>query len=140
MHPTKTCGEFYQEALTEACGNDKSLVPVFAAGFINGAAEKCYLGACRAAMFRPSEEWCLTVTLLAHSAAKRYGLMVAYGISGEVWIVRPEALDEWRAMRDTAPNSRTWHTLRGLLCGIPAQDIDERFHERQGYGKVCDKV
>lgn len=140
MHPTKTCGEFYQDALTEACGGDKSLVPVFAAGFVNGQAEKVYLGACRAAMFRPSDEWRAVVTNLARNCASRYGLLLCLTVPGEVWIVRPEAINEWRQMRDSPNNSRTWHTLRGLLCGIPAQGIDDNYHERGKYGWVCDKV
>ena len=33
-----------------------------------------------------------------------------------------------------------WHKDRGLMCGVPHNEIDYMFHERTGYGQPCDVV
>ncbi len=45
-----------KEAINKYAGDDSEKIRIFAAGFVSGQAEKVYLGACRAAMFRPSQD------------------------------------------------------------------------------------
>lgn len=136
----KTCGPMYFDALSKYAGDDDALIRVFAAGFINGQAEKVYLGACRAAMFRPSEERYVMVRELAKEACERYNLNLFYAPDGEVWICRSvatwKALDDLYAQYDN--RGAEWHRRRGELCGVPAHEIDEEFHKRKGHGEPCD--
>jgi hypothetical protein len=138
-----TCGPLYLEALTQYTDGDPEKVRLFAAGFIHGQAEKVYLGACQAAMFRPSPERLEMVDTLAMDAANRYGLLMTYLPSvGEFWLCRDEAafISVSEHMLRMKPNSPGWHHWRAWLCGIPNGEIDPRFHERKGYGESCDVV
>lgn len=139
MDNKPTCGVMYLDALTRYTGGDPKLVRVFAAGFVNGQAEKVYLGACRAAMFRPSDDFRGMVGEIARDAANRYGLELAW-IGGEGWIFRPDNRGAIMRMPSMTVNSPPWHNLRGWLCGVPANEIDLKFHTRQGYGEPCDVI
>lgn len=138
-----TCGALYLESLNQFCTNDEQR-KAFAAGHVNGQAEKVYLGACIAAMFRPqpeNHEWLLAIV---EAIAGRYGLRVlclSYVDRGtlinEIWISRRDSIivSEW----DKYPvNSPTWHSIRGRACGVPADEVDYVFHERRGYAEPCD--
>lgn len=138
-----TCGVLYLEALNQFCGTDEER-KAFAAGHVNGQAEKVYLGACSAAMFRPqpeNHEWLL---LTVQKIAGRYGLRVncqSYVDRGtvisEIWISRKGSVivDEFTRY---PVNSPTWHAVRARACGIPADEVDYVFHERRGYAEPCD--
>lgn len=136
-----TCGPLYLDALTQYTGGDAEKIRLFAAGFVHGQAEKVYLGACPAAMFRPPPERWQMVFDLATDAAQRYGLRVITLESvQEIWLCRDntaaagvEGLDRMEL------NSAEWHLWRGNLCGVPDREIDLRFHERSGYGEICDQ-
>lgn len=138
----KTCGEFYLDALTKHTGGDERLVEAFAAGFVNGQAEKVYLGACPAAMFRPSPDRAVLIDLLVQDTCQRYGLKSYLSASGEVWIGRDKAtLDEIVFVcREVESNTPRWHRRRALLCGIPENEIDHEFHKRKMFNQPCDVV
>jgi hypothetical protein len=55
MH-AMTCGELFRDAMQSHTDMSPEQIRVFAAGYVTGQAEKIYLGACAAAMFRPSPE------------------------------------------------------------------------------------
>lgn len=137
---SETCGPLYQQGLSEYGGDERSR-RAFACGFVSGQAEKVYLGACPAAMFRPSQSNFNWLWEEAQKIAARYGL-VAYapgeGPAREIWICRNGTYPLWweECERDTA----AWHSLRAQACGIPLAEADALFHRRKGYGEVCDKA
>jgi len=140
-----TCGPLFSMCLNKFTDMTDKEVRIFAAGHLTGQAEKVYLGACRAAMVRPSEDyrqWCLTVAIHLSSI---YGLEISVfereEIKDEIWIHRPDARSQVQLLGcpDIEVNSRFWHMIRGDLCGVPPGHIDHQFHERKGYGEVCDK-
>ena len=53
MATKTTCGLLYQQARAAVLALPQAGVDLYAAGFANGHAEKVYLGACLACMFRP---------------------------------------------------------------------------------------
>lgn len=132
-----TCGPLYLEGVREFCGGDVALQKAFAAGFVSGQAEKVYLGACKAAMFRPSAETRGWLVPIIDSVCDRYDLRKTF-IAREIWITRPVNCDLVIAMIALEPNSMAWHHMRGELCGIPEEERDLRFHERTGYAEKCD--
>lgn len=142
MSTQKTCGPLYKEGLEEFTAMDQKLIPVYAAGFISGQAEKIHLGACRAAMFRPSSDWFEMVENVAQSVAKRYGLRVSVISTSrgpEIWLCDSEATAAEISLLPTiAENSDTWHWRRGIMCGIPSWSIDPNFHLRTGHNDPCD--
>lgn len=146
MNKPTTCGPLYLDALATYATDDKTY-KAFAAGFIHGHTEKIHLGAVPAAMFRPSQERCSLVLQIVNDAVKRYGLDGYYlstSQGAEYWIFK----DDWAGRllqylsrkQAEIENSWAWHCFRGLLCGIPMDRIDPRFHERKGYGEPCDRV
>ena len=134
----KTCGPLYQEQLKQFVGNDREL-RLFTAGFITGQAEKIYLGACGAAMFRPSPEHKGLVTELVEIASVTYGLC-SNNIGEEIWLFHPDVAPAFIRLKSIIPNTITAHFMRATLCGVPLREIDYKFHERNGYGKDCDKI
>lgn len=135
MTDKKTCGELYQEAWTEWSGTTTESKTAFAAGFIHGQAEKVASGACKAAMFRPSDEWREVVESICLSACRRYGLELIMNDNDEFWISTDISLV--CALGYMKDNSPEWHAYRATLCGI--RDIDPEYHKRPGHGKPCDK-
>lgn len=140
---SRTCGPLYKEGLESFTGMDRDKVAVFAAGFVSGQAEKIYLGACQAAMFRPSPENHHMVMEIAVEVATRYGLSVdqletSRGV--EIWLCGSPTVALMIRNLSTAVRENTprWHEERGLLCGISPEQIDHKFHERTGYGERCD--
>lgn len=141
-----TCGVLYLEGLEQFAGETAESFLAWTAGFVSGQAEKVYLGACKAAMFRPSDEHFEMVSQIAESVCRRYGLCMRRGVRGnpkkggnEIWIYRLENADrigEWLRHEENSPK---WHTLRAALCGIPANEIDFEFHNRAGYNEPCDR-
>lgn len=103
----RTCGEFYREALRRystfeydggGTHTDPRAYRAFAAGFVTGQAEKVYLGACVAAMFRPSEDRLSLMRELLDDITPRYGLTVVWmgwprggkrGYMGQVAVPEP---------------------------------------------------
>ena len=140
---SQTCGPLYCESLEEFTGMDPKLIPVFASGFISGQAEKIYLGAAGAAMFRPSAEWFNDVFNIAHQVARRYGLLVRVletSVGSEIWIIVESMERTFLRLPECGENSGCWHETRGRLCGIPEHAIDRNFHLRTGWGKPCDST
>lgn len=134
-----TCGVPFKEALAEATGMEDDLIVAFAKGHMTGQAEKVYLGACRAAMFRPSERWYPMLWVYAFETAERFNL-VRTRVGDEIWLLRDAlALRDFYRMTKLSENSPEWHETRGRLTGVPADEIDPEFHEREGYGEVCDE-
>jgi hypothetical protein len=114
----------------------------FAAGFAAGQAEKVYLGACQAAMFRPSNDHFEWYYQEVKRIADAYGLETRVlssfqmETSHEIWIYREKTVVGMWMMQDI--NSPEWHQLRAQLCGIPADEVDVNYHLRSGYGEKCD--
>jgi hypothetical protein len=135
----QTCGPLYKLALDMYAGDDPEKMRLFAAGFVSGQAEKVYLGACQAAMFRPSADRAAMINELVKDACERYGLLMWWMLDQEIWLCRDAGtMATVREMAQRTPNSPGWHRLRAMLCGIPVDEIDEKFHERKGAGKRCD--
>ncbi len=136
----KTCGDFYLEGLQSFTAMESESVRLFAAGFVSGQAEKVHLGACKAAMFRPSEDRWRMIMAIVEEVCRRYELVVFEAGIGEIWICRD--MDVWKELLDlhahVGRNSATWHRRRAEMCGINPAMIDENFHERKNYGKRCD--
>lgn len=134
-----TCGVLYKDGLEQYC-RTRAEEDLFAAGFVSGQAEKVYLGACLAAMFRPSPERREAVQRIVADVCMRYGLTFQF-LGDEVWIGRPGRLgnaiaDIQRHPKDTPMH----HRVRGIYCGVPPRELDDFFHERRGYLEQCDAV
>lgn len=136
-----TCGMIYKECVNFYCQDNQELRRMFAIGFFHGQAEKVYLGACKAAMFRPNlnrNPWAREVLT---EVAARYGLVVIpliYENMTELWITKPANITKVETIAGFPINSSEWHRTRGLLCGIPEDELDYSFHLRKGYGKYPD--
>lgn len=134
-----TCGELYLDSInTHGYGQPGDRA--FAAGFMCGQAEKVLLGACKAAMFRPSKpRWGWAHALLS-AIVERYGLcLMIDSAEGEMWIYRGATpgwgIGEWKSH---VRNSADWHKLRGYAVGIPPEEIDTEYHLRKTYGCQVD--
>lgn len=138
-----TCGPLYKMGLERFTGLDPDKIPIFAAGFVSGEAEKVYLGACRAAMFRPSSEWKETLLAIVEDVAERYGLvieMLKTSRGPEIWLCKDQdAVGTVRLISGLEENSPEWHIMRGHMCGVPHYHLDIEFHKRSGYGENCDR-
>ena len=134
----QACGSLFLDGLLKYAGDNPEKVRLLAAGFVTGQAEKVYLGACMAAMFRPSEAYRDMVWHLVVDIARRYELCFD-AIGDETWIWHPKAHGLISAMVHACELSEEWHSIRGLLCGVPAREIDPTFHLRKGYGESCDR-
>jgi hypothetical protein len=131
----QTCGPMYLEGLINHTQGDTELIRVYSAGFVNGQAEKVYLGACPAAMFRPSPGRYDLVLGIALEAAVLYQLSVEE-YDDEIWICRShEIACQVMDLRKLDRESAKWHIARAWLCGIPTNEVDPRFHIRKGYGE-----
>ncbi len=102
---------------------------LFLFGYVCGVAEKVMLGACMVGIM-PEKFLCEEVI---EAAAKVYELSVALVID-EYWIYRPMNVIEVAAaavaLRTTTKDSPKWHRIRAGLCGIPDDEVDEKYHER----------
>lgn len=145
METAVTCGELHKQC-RELFRDLKSYDDIFAAGVICGQSEKVYLGACSAAMFRPSRgrfHFCYDTVLRASNI---YGLSVeslrchyAGEACVEIWICRGVAVAEKvRQLDGMKMNSEAWHAARASLCGIPSSEWDFEYHLRGEFGKRCD--
>lgn len=133
-----TCGELFKEFLLLCTAGDPEKVRIFDAGVTYGQAEKVYLGACMAVMFRPTDSYWDTKFKSCEDVCKllKLSLMViSTSVGREIWISRPENEEVVRSLPRFPENSPLWHMLRGSLCGIPLGEIDTQFHLRKGYGK-----
>lgn len=137
-----TCGPLYKAGLNEFTDMSRDEVLMFTAGFISGQAEKVYIGACSAAMFRPSEERYADVHKLVMRIRNRYGLgscFLSTSRGREIWLFKePDVCDDIQGLRHIDENSSHWHGSRARLCGIPRVNVDYHFHERVGYNEPCD--
>lgn len=134
----KTCGDLYLEAITKLETDLERRV--FAKGFVSGQAEKVYLGACQAAMFRPSDTTFDFILSDVQEVCERYKLhyFVFYLASIiEIWIYRSGF--QIGAWYEFAKDSPEWHKCRAIACGIPESEIDVNFHERKSYNQPCDQ-
>lgn len=144
----KTCGELFKQAMERYCTTRMGSGPVlsldllkaFVAGFVNGQAEKVFLGACKAAMFRMSEDRKDAGMEIVEDACRRYGLVWSEGgYPGEVWVMLSENSTEvLEQLHKWEPNSEAWHIVRGRLCGVPLGKIDPLYHEREKHHERCD--
>lgn len=134
-----TCGPLYFEGVKKYAGDNRASIRLFAAGFVSGEAEKVYLGACKAAMFRPSPEYQPMVQSIVFDVSRRYSLKVAALEPDEIWLLRDaDAAQLFQNLKEVERDSPMWHWIRGTLCGVPVNEIDAQFHERKGYGERCD--
>ncbi len=143
-----TCGPLYRRVRELFTGDAPELNRAFAQGFTAGEAEKVYLGACKAAMFRPTSSigrellrsWVSDIcgvyglcwTTLEYVDPSRDGEAVY-----ELWICRDnDAVDAVESTTAIEVNSLSWHHWRGLLTGVADGEIDLHFHERQSAGDI----
>ncbi|MFA5987585.1 MAG: hypothetical protein WC797_02965 [Candidatus Paceibacterota bacterium] len=111
---------------------------LFNAGSWDGQAQKIYLGACPAAMFRLPLNKLLSGMKLAKIIAKNYGLN-AFNVNNEIWIIQPKYKKYLKIMMTLPENSAGWHLLRAILCGIPLDNVDVEYHLRKGFGSFAEK-
>ncbi|MBI2053578.1 MAG: hypothetical protein HYT41_02450 [Candidatus Sungbacteria bacterium] len=133
-----TCGELFKKFLLRYTEGDPEKVRVFDAGITYGQAEKVYLGACTAAMFRPTDQYWDTKLKSCKEVCgllKLCTVIVHTSVGREIWVCRPENEALVRNLLHISENSPQWHIFRGNLCGIPQSEIDVQFHLRKGYGK-----
>ncbi len=130
-----SCGPLFRELQQDLCESFvttydslDSIKLGFAAGFAVGQAEKVYLGACSAAMFRPSKEDHTWLLEMVSRISTVFDLAVT-SWENEIWIHRVEHPVRFMIYKE---NSIMWHKSRGLACGVPYGEIDYDFHERQG--------
>ena len=141
MRPDVSCGQLYREALAAFGIDTPEHTRLFASGFVCGQAEKICLGACEAAMFRPSLEYGEIIEDAITAACKIYDLVsftIEVGEHREYWIQRPMRYDLRELFVKSGENTSDWHQLRGLACGVPSSEIDTKFHERQGAAERAD--
>jgi hypothetical protein len=138
----KTCGELMQ-SFRQKYNNSEDEYMAFQAGFMLGQAEKVYLGACQACMFRPSQKYFQAVLKLAGMVADIYELRVEvvkceYSTETpyEIWLYDPSYETMVLSWTHEKLNSDGWHLRRAFACGIPVHKIDLEFHKRSGYGKA----
>jgi hypothetical protein len=141
-----TCGPLYQEALQKLVVERFPVLTLsdvqkgFASGFLAGLAEKVCLGASRACMVRPfmdNRGWFFDVAKITSDVYGLLGRVYIYqdperGEMYEIWLLRDRAaLGLFLQMEREEVNSRKWHHMRGRLCGVPLNEIDEEFHKRR---------
>lgn len=136
----KLYGVLFHEALESLTDMSHEQVILFAKGFITGQAEKVSLGVCMACMFRPNGEYRAEVESIVVETARRYEMAWGCPSVSEIWIYHPNAHALFVAMSLSIENSCIWHGLRGLLCGIPVNKIDELYHLRSGANLPCDRI
>ena len=139
MRTDVTCGPIYSEARNKFTGDLPEHNKMFAAGHVTGQAEKVYLGACDAAMFRPTSDGGLKFLKGAIiSICEVYGLSFSSleyydgEWKEELWIHREDKKHAIYELRNMGVNCPEWHWHRGLLCGIQPSEIDSKFHKRAG--------
>ena len=141
MKNTKVVGKVTQQ-LRDLFSHTEEAAEAFAVGFAAGQAEKVYLGACKAAMFRPAAENLEWYTGELKKIVDIFGLVMVPQTTGcletpwEIWIHRPDT--QIGAWLDHETNSPEWHRLRAEACGIPQDEVDVNYHLRSGYGEKCD--
>ncbi|MEK6885095.1 MAG: hypothetical protein AABY22_36020 [Nanoarchaeota archaeon] len=127
------CSNFFNRILTSFNVLDSV---DFRTGYITGLAEKVYLGACNGAMMKPKSTETELIFSLATKIAETYSLGIfKYSYQEntkdieEIWILRNEEAQKMlEALETLSVNSPGWHSIRGLLCGIPQAEIDTEFH------------
>ncbi len=123
-----TCGPLFQQVFTEA--SKKALTPLamFSWGHLCASAEKIWLGACPAAMFRPTDNESEFEARISYVASV-YSLD-SMKVDDEYWLFRRQYYHTIVDMKMAEKNSPLYHSLRGLLCGVPVNELDLTFHER----------
>lgn len=141
-----TCGVLFEKVWRQVIEMTSDPILLFASGHVCGQSEKIYLGACSAAMFRPStEEGFRGLLATVEICSLVYGLRIRVLFPDdlgkrEIWIFRPDNDGLIASLEDEEYNSPSWHILRGLLCGVPLDSIDAEFHLRKGFAEPCDRV
>ena len=143
-----TCGKLFRTFM-DACVTLTCLKPDFiphgdvrtadrAIGFAMGQAEKVYLGACPAFMIRPAPDWMDWADAAMAVVCGHYGLRLLRQ-EGEFWGFREEHIEDVvRSLQGIEAQSTAWHATRAWLCGIPLEEVDHAYHEREGYHARCE--
>lgn len=138
---SKTCGDLYLEGIRRFGQTDEAYWG-FVAGFVSGQAEKVYNRVCPAAMFRPSQHLRDKLLRIIDEVIERYDLSVSL-YDNEVWIYRGDGRDAFYAifipMMSMNRESPAWHQMRAVLCGIPWDNVDLKYHERKNFNQPCDQ-
>ena len=134
MDTRTTCGPLFAK-VWECVPEDATREEIFSWGHLVGQAEKIWLGACYASMFRPNRD--------IHPNFKERLLIVArvYQLNytfiereGEYWLHSGDVKELVQSMESMSVDSAIYHTARGFLCGVPVGQIDIKFHERYAPG------
>lgn len=131
-----TCRPLYYK-LQELAAGYLTLEAAFAFGFAAGQAEKIYLGACKAAMFRPKSGGQDLLRTILRDIAPVYGLAYT-NIGDEFWLFKMSTSTERAilSLLNIERDSSEWHMTRAILCGIPFDEIDFEFHKRRSEGTL----
>lgn len=131
---TQTCGPLFREVYEEALKDSNDPLILFSWGHLAASAEKIWLGACNAAVFRPVTSEVSRFQLRIAIVAEIYGLEWTYiGLDRgtEFWLFTQDSLQSVLLLVEKLhTNSPESHYIRGTLCGIPPEKIDLEFHER----------
>ena len=138
-----SCGPLYRSIRNQFTDDDPEKNRAFAVGMVTGNAEKVYLGACKACMFRPGSSAGLAFLLFAvHAVCETYHLEFEVEKFSEelteIWVFRPDNHEYVKRLHDHEVNSRAWHRYRAMLCGVPSGEVDTEFHLRRGAGDNVD--
>ncbi|KKN78085.1 hypothetical protein LCGC14_0353120 [marine sediment metagenome] len=125
-----TCGPLFQQVFEEATRQSSNNLAIFSWGHLCASAEKIWLGACPAAMFRPTDQEGEFAARINY-VAQVYSLDLMK-VDNEYWLFRRQYYQTVKEMEMAEKNSPIYHGLRGLLCGVPVDELDLAFHERYG--------
>jgi hypothetical protein len=138
----KRCSTYFEEAFhhiaMEAISTKEEVYPLpedeklFAIGYYYGQCEKIFLGACKAAMFRPDERNWDTCLKAIYQICEKLELDITLvpmergGQTEEIWVSQPGTVLDFRQVQE---GCESWHIRRGVLCGISEDKIDPKWQE-----------
>ena len=139
LRKNQTCMVAFREVSEYYSQGIESRKRIFTIGYWSAQAQIVSLDLCKAAMFRPNIERHPWVFTDLPDITSRYDLVlseVSYDDKRELWISKIGTIDEIAKLYYVSVNSVEWHKRRGLLCGVPENEIDSDFHKRHGYTHV----
>lgn len=129
----QTCRPLFRKAYEAALSDSSDPLILFSWGHLAASADKIWLGACQAAMFRPGVSDASRFQFRIEIVAEIYGLewtYIAADRGTEFWLFNKDSLRSILLLEKLSPDSPESHYIRGTLCGIPPEKIDLVFHER----------
>jgi len=136
---TTTCGPLFKQAFEYAQKESRDGLEFFSWGHLTGQAEKVWLGTCSAFMVRPSSIGDIERPVESRLRQRVQAITEIYGLEHEAiltnrgveyWVFRRDKYDLIRLLMEDPNDSKMAHFIRGVLCGVPASELDLHFHRR----------